>query len=358
MRISDCGKLEHPFRYPKSLSFNIAFTLLWLQNMPTLSFEKTGYLFIESLLHPATGLAASREGECYTTVYKNALTAMALLHKGNGVAAEKIFEVFRKYYQSYRKHFHGFPRVWDSCTGLPEMTSIHWEGETAFLLLALNYYRQIAGSYGKYQELAQGLVSWLTHRANECEQLLADGVANMYAALAPWIDDPAIRQILNRLYACFFSEGQISSRDYEHVLEHIIRGALVFGDTSGFNYLPKFARSEIWDFEKITEITAYSALVTDPFINVEISAQLLLAAKIWQQECRLNFSHLQTELEKLKVPGRSNPRSVGLPYFVTERGFLQTSTLPIIQPTCYLLFYFWGFNPFAPGSNFARLPGT
>jgi hypothetical protein len=260
------------------------------------------------------------------------------------------------------------------------MTSTHWEGEAAFLLLALNYYRQVASSYGKYQDLAQGSASWLTHRATECEQLQADGVANMYAALAPWANVPAIRQSQNRLCTCFFSEEQISSRDYEHVLEHIIRGALVFGDTSGFNYLPKFARSEIWDLDKTTEIAAYSAFVTDPFINIEISAQLLLAAKIWQPalplarqmalagrakapgssgpEYQLDLSHLYSELEKLQVSGRSNPQFAGLPYFVTERGFPQASTLPIIQPTCYLLFYFWGFNPFAPGSKFVMLPGT
>lgn len=324
--------------------------------MRNLPFEKSGYLFIESLLHPATGLAASREGECYTTVYNNALAAMALLHEGNGVAVEKIFEVFRKYYQAYRNHFHGFPRVWNPSAGVPEMTSIHWEGETAFLLLALNYYQQVAGTYGKFQDLAQGLMSWLTQRANECEQLQADGVANMYAALAPWADDPAIRQSLNRLCTCFFSEGQIPSRDYEHVLEHIIRGALVFGDTSGFKYLPKFARSEIWALDKTVEISAYSVFVTDPFINLEMGAQLLLAAKIWQPECQLDHSHLHPELEKLRLPGRSNPQSVGLPSFVTERGFPQASTLPIIQPTCYLLFYFWGFNPFAPGKRFAMLP--
>ncbi|MGH7453537.1 MAG: hypothetical protein ACRENG_19465, partial [bacterium] len=191
-----------------------------------------------------------------------------------------------------------------------------------------------------------------------CEQLQADGVANMYAALAPWADVPAIRQGLNRLCICFFSEGQISSRDYEHVLEHVIRGALVFGDTSGFKYLLNFSRSEIWHFDETVEIDAYSAFLTDPFINVEMSAQLLLAAKIWQPECQLDCSHLHPELEKLQVPGKINPQSAGLPYFVTERGFPQASTLPIVQPTCYLLFYFWEFNPFAPGSKFVMLPGT
>jgi len=321
--------------------------------MESLSFDKAGYLFIESLLHPATGLAASREGECYTTVYKNALAAMALLHEGNHVAAERIFEVFRKYYQTNRDNFQGLPRVWDACTGLPDAKSIHWEGESAFLLLALNYYRQVTGGYGKYQDFVQGLTMWLVQRANTCEQLLADGIANMYAALQPFASDPAIQTCLNRLRACFFAEGKISSRDYEQVLEHIVRGALVFGDTSGFKHIPNFARSETWALNRATEIAAFSAFATDRFINVEISAQLLLAAKIRQPEAQLAFSDLGAELEKLRLPGKANPQSAGLPYFVTERGFERAHALPIIQPTCYLLFYFWGFNPFAPGRKCA-----
>jgi len=315
---------------------------------------KAGYLFIASLLHPATGLAASREGECYTTVYKNALAAMALLHEGNRLAAERIFEPFRKYYQTNRDNFHGLPRVWDACTGLPDTTSIAWEGENAFLLLALNYYRQVTGGYGKFQDFAQGLMRWLAQRANACEQLLADGIANMYAALQPFAGDAAIQKSLNKLCACFFAEGKISSRDYEQVLEHIVRGALVFGDTSGFKHIPNFARSETWAFDQTTAIAAYSAFATDQFINVEISAQLLLAAKIWQAELPLDLPQLQRDLEKLKVPGKSNLQSAGLPYFVTERGFAQAHALPIIQPTCYLLFYFWGFNPFSPGKKFAE----
>ena len=316
--------------------------------MATLPFDKAAYLFIASLLHPATGLAASREGECYTTVYKNALAAMALLHEGNRLAAERIFEVFRKYSQTNRNNFQGLPRVWDPCTGLPDTTSIAWEGENAFLMLALNYYRQISGGYGKYQDFVQGLTKWLAQRANACEQLLADGIANMYAALQPFAGDPGIQPCLNRLCACFFAEGKISSRDYEQVLEHIVRGALVFGDTSGFKHIPNFARSETWALNQATEIAAFSAFATDRFINVEISAQLLLAAKIRQPEMPFNLFHLQVELEKLRVSGKSDSSSAGLPYFLTERGFAQAHALPIIQPTCYFLFYYWEFNPFAP----------
>jgi hypothetical protein len=213
--------------------------------MATLPFEKSGYLFIESLVNPNTGLVASYEGECYTTTHKNSLAAMAMLHESNRTAAERIFDVFARYYHTQRHGFHGLPKDWEVCAGLPDTTSIHWEGEAAFLLLALNYYREITGGHGKYQDLAAGLTSWLMQRACECEHLVAEGVANTYAA---------------------------------------------------FENLASFRRSEIWTFDHATEITAYSAYTEEQFINVEVSAQLLLAWKIWQSDLQLDLTPLLAEL--------------------------------------------------------------
>ncbi|MDZ7310598.1 MAG: hypothetical protein ONB45_04835 [candidate division KSB1 bacterium] len=327
--------------------------------MENLPFERSGYLFVESLIHPATGLAASREGECATTVYTNALAAMVFLHEGNRPAAEKIFEIFKKYYYTQQRNFHGLPQVWDPCSGLPDTFSVHWEGETAFLLLALNYYRQVTGSYEPYQDLAQGLAVWLAQRANMCEQLVAEGVANMYAALLPFADDPMIEKSTDRLRACFFSKGQISSAEYAHCLEHVVRGALIFGDTTGFRQIPGFARSETWDFDHTTRVSAFSAYKDEQSINVELSAQLLLMARIWQPDLPFDLTSLRGELEKLRLRGKSQPSSIGLPYFVAERGFENACALPIIQPTSYLLFCYWDFNPFAPGKKCAaELPHT
>jgi hypothetical protein len=131
-------------------------------------------------------------------------------------------------------------------------------------------------------------------------------------------------------------------------LNHTVRGALVFGDTTGFKYVKNFAQSETWCVVNTKRIEAYRADKSEQFINVEISAQLLLTWKIWQSDLKPDLSNLRAELKKPLLRGMSNPRSLGLPYTVNEPVFTGACSLPIIDSTCYLLFYYWKFNPFAP----------
>lgn len=320
-------------------------------NEPEITTEERLYLFIKSLINPNTGLVASREGECFTTVYKNSLAAMALIREGNITAAERVFAVFQTYYKNQGNNFQGFPKDWDPCTGSPLPPFNYWEGDNAFLLLSLNYYNHYTGNFGNYQDVAQGLSLWLSQRIDSCDRIIAEGVANMYAALVPFAGDCTIQQSLIKLRNCFFA-----SVDYPNVLDHTVRGSLVFCDTAGFNYVNNFFRSEIWANDGSTKIEAYSAFTGDQFINIEISAQLLLAWKIWKSELQFDLSALQNELEKLLLQGTNDPKSMGLPYFVTDRDFPQAYSLPIIDPTCYLLFYYSNFNPFAPYKKYAHEP--
>lgn len=317
--------------------------------MQTLSFEKSGYLFIESLLNPNTGLAASSADEDRTTVYTNAVAAFVLIHEANLTAAERIFDVFQKYYHANRDNFQGFPQSWNSRTGGPDPTSIHWEKDAAFLLLALNYFGLVSSKIRKYRHLVYGLVSWLTTRSKLCELIVAEGVADMYAALTPFAKKRVVRQVIPRLRQCFFSKGQISSSDYEHNLNHIVRGALVFDDASGLAHLHNFARTETWKYDARTEITAYSALVGDSFINLEISAQVLLTWHFLPHKPARKRVELRTELEKLFLPLHDNPQARGLPYFVGNQNLGGAYDRPAMGPTCFLLFNYWRFNPFDPG---------
>ncbi len=70
---------------------------------------------------------------------------------------ERIFDLFQGYYNAQGNNFQGLPQVWCPLTGLPAPISDKWEGDNAFLLFALNYYNNITGSFGNYQELANGL---------------------------------------------------------------------------------------------------------------------------------------------------------------------------------------------------------
>jgi hypothetical protein len=303
--------------------------------------------YVTHLVHPETGLVSSREGECYTTVYKNALAAMVFIHEGNRKATEGIFNVYHNYFLTHANNFTGLPKDWNACTGAPDGLNF-WEGDSAFLLMALNYYRKSTGDSIKYISLSQNMVSWLLTRSDHCNEIVAEGVANMYAALKPFEYDPTVKSGLTKLRNCFFATGQTSSVSYPNVLDHTVRGSLVFGDETGFDYLPNFKRTETWTYNQ-QPVSAYSAFTGDTFINVEISAQLLLAATVVVRSGQVPV--LQTELEKLWLPGAGSTKSSGLPYFITNIGFDQSATLPIIDPTAYMLFLYWKWNPWSPGKK-------
>ncbi len=308
---------------------------------PTSPNEQRAVDFVTSLVNPSSGLVASRPGECFTTVYKNSLAAMVFLHQGNHHAAEAILDRFDEYLTKLSMMmnplpFRGFPKDWDACTGEPTNEN-YWEGDNAFLLLALNYHSSVSRNTTKYKQLRSELVSWLVQRSMVCETIVAEGTANMYAALIPHSSDPAVAQALTHLKACF--EATV---DYAQVLDHTVRGALVFNNLTGFDHVDKFQRTETWVYNNIP-IEAYSAFSGESFINVEISAQLSLTATLTDRGSRV--PKLRFELEKLWLT-QENGRQAGLPYFITNVGFDQSATLPIIDPTAYMLFGYWKFNPF------------
>ncbi len=308
----------------------------------TVPIQDAAYCFVSGLIHPTTGLVRSREGECYTTVYKNALAATAFIYKGNTAGAGRIFDFFQS---KLTTPFPGFRQAWNPCNGQPDNNSNYWEGDNAFILLALNYYAQKTGSYGKYSNLATTLKDWLTSRSSSCGNIVAEGVADMYAALVPFGNNWNNWQALSQLYRCFFD-----SKDYSSVLDHTVRGTLVFGDETGFNYVNNFKRTEVWQCNGNT-VQAYSAFASENFINVEISAQLSVAAKLWQHR-ETGLSTLRSEIEKLLLRSQQSVTCAGLPYFVRHRangGFPDDYSLPIVDPTAYLLYDYWYLNPFAPG---------
>lgn len=301
------------------------------------------YLFLKSLVMPS-GLVSRRKNECFVKLYELALAAIAFIHKGDRVLAENIFDVFQSYYVAHKAKFAGFPDGWDPCCGEPDENSDRWEGDNAFLLLALaHYHGKYAGRCGKYWSFVQGLKQWLTQRTASCEEIAAEGVADMYAAFMPFSGNKAVPPLLSKLHDCFFSSGHDSSYRYDLVLDHIVRGALVFGDASGFAYLKDFVRTEPWCLAPALKIKAFDAFsslalpLDSPHINVEISAQLLLTSKLMNHP--LSFDLLR-QLKKLVIDG-------GLPYNVgNSADFEQACALPTIASTFYLLSYYWNFNPF------------
>lgn len=309
----------------------------------TIPFPDAGDCFVQGLINPTSGLVASREGERFTNVCKNSLAAMSFIYEGDLDKAENIFNHFQNHLSV---PFLGFHQDWNPCTGEPYTDSDLWVGDNAFLLLALDYYAQVTGSYGGYSDLTNALKNWLTGKANSCDSIIAEGVADMYAALVPFGNNWDNWQTLSKLHRCFFN-----SVNYSGITDHTVRGALVFGDITGFEHLSNLERRGIWQCDESTEVRAYAASSSQDFINVGISAELLLAWEVWEQELSVDLSSLRSELEKLRLLSERTSMCSGLPYLVRHHDFDGDYSLPIIDSTVYLLYDYWGFNPFAPGQR-------
>ena len=300
------------------------------------------YNYVESLINPNTGLVKGADYDYeFTTVYKNALTAMAFIHENDLNLATGIFDFFNSRFDA--DSFEGFNKNWNPETG-DEMEEDHWEGDNAFLLLALNYYKIETESFGDYEEMVAGLRNWLIERYNE--EIVAEGVADMYAALKPFENSVAgLDTVLQALRESFYDHV-----DFENVLDHTMRAALVFSDLSGFDYIDNFERTEVWKYNGV-EVTAFAAFSGEDFINVEICAQILLAWKIWKSDLLIDLSYIEEELNKLWLLSESAPDIIayGMPYYLDEHAWTGCWDRAIIDPVCYMLFYYWEFNPMAPG---------
>ena len=329
--------------------------------------KKSGYLFIKSLVNDTHGLVDSTRANHLTTVYKNALAATAFTHQKDYELAEGVFSFFQNYYyDNYSpdpEMFPGFRQWWDSQTGLPDTSSDYWEGDNAFLLAALNYYRKETKDPDAFNVLGTALKDWLLKRGNHDPTwywdhgLNAEGLSDMYASLLPYRDESAdIPEILGKIKTGFFI-------DYngELVLDHLHRAALVFGYVNDFknqNLEENFKRSEVWQYDSSVTVTAYAAFESESFINLEISAQILNAWKIWRKDLDLDLSGLQKELEKTWLEDGDGG---GLPYLLSYvpgpggHGWDGCYEDPILDSTCYMIFTDWKFNLLAPGSQAAEL---
>ncbi|MFN8493183.1 MAG: hypothetical protein U0350_36605 [Caldilineaceae bacterium] len=315
------------------------------QNTATMTeTDEAIYCFIKGLIRPETGLVTSLEDEHFTTVYKNALAAMAFMHQGDLSDAKRIFDFFAS---RVSEPFGGFYQSWDPYSGQPDTNSERWAGDNAFLLLALNQYAGLVGS-SEYQDLTRHLREWLSAQADSCAAIHAEGAANSFAALAPAGSNRENWEVLTKLFRCFSADV-----NYAGVADHTVRGSLVFGDIRGFKQLDSFSVAEPWCVDPSKVVQAFADNnAPDRHINVEISAQLLLAGELWQQSLgSMQPSKLQSELEKLWLPSKSNATCRGLPYRVVDTQFTNACSQPIIDPTIYKLFTNWRFNPFAPQTS-------
>jgi len=303
--------------------------------------------FIESLIAP-TGLVQGRPNDDFTTAWKNALAAMVFLHEGNDSAARGIFDVFQSYQQSEGAAFRGVPQGWDAALAVPVAQgdqpdeNYYWVGDGGGLLRAVQYYGLSTGDSQRYASLETALKDWLAARADECGTIVAEGNANMYAALSAYASDAAMAPRLVQLRQCFYDDVQ-----FANIGDHTVRAALVFGDPSGFSQLGGLERTETWCGDGTTTVHAFAAFSGEAYINVDISTELLLTWKLWREQSARDLSFLEQEILQLELDVTGDSEARGLPYLVTPHQFPGACSVPILDTTAFMLFALWEWNPFS-----------
>ncbi len=106
----------------------------------------------------ANGLLESAENGNIVSLYDNALAAMVFMLNGNFTKAEKIFNFFNaRISTELTKGVGGFSQLRDK-EGVPN--NRRWMGDNAWLLIALNNYKNITGKT-TYDQLASEISKWL-----------------------------------------------------------------------------------------------------------------------------------------------------------------------------------------------------
>lgn len=315
---------------------------------PTEPQPQRGYVrFIESLIAPS-GLVQGRPKDNFTTTWKNALATMVFLHEGNVPAARGILDVFSGFQQTQGEAFRGVPQGWDAGSALPVAQGnqpdedYYWVGDGGGLLRAVQNYGLSTGDHRRYQSLEDALKGWLAARADSCATIVAEGNANMYAALSSYATDSAIAPRLVKLRQCFYDGVQ-----FDNVGDHTVRAALVFGDPSGFSHLHGLERTETWCVDGTTIVLAFAAFSGETYVNLDISAELLLAWKLWKERSPRDLAFLEPELLRMELGSAADPQGRGLPYLVTPHQFPGACSTPILDTTAFLLFALWEWNPFS-----------
>jgi hypothetical protein len=303
--------------------------------------------FLESLV-ASSGMVRSRPNDDFTTTWKNALAAMAFLHEGNAQAARGILDVFGAYEATQGAAFRGVPQGWDAAAAVPVAQGTqtdddyYWVGDGGGLLRAVQYYGLATGDRQRYQSLEDALKQWLVGRADSCGTIVAEGNANMYAALSAYAADTTIAPRLVQLRQCFYNGVQ-----FDNIGDHTVRAALVFGDPSGFSHLDGLERTETWCVDGRTTVHAFAAYTGEDYVNADISAELLLAWTLWKQQSGRDLAFLERQVQALELGGSSDPEARGLPYLVTPHQFTGACSTPIVDTTVFMLFALWEWNPFS-----------
>jgi hypothetical protein len=307
------------------------------------------------------GLLGNQEGDDFSGVYTCAVAAMCFIHEGDIKRAERIFDVFKRRYEA---EFDpgtpaGFHQFWSAATGVPHADTDRWAGDNAWLLIALNYYRQKVDRSG-YDSMRAGIARWLiglqdddggirsgfnktgpmTHKSTEAN-------LDCYAAL---VDYPEARaRILNWLTSKAWVPAQerfrMGSTVDESPLDATSWGIGALG-RAFTNLLPyteaHFVRTDVCDANGVN-VTGFTDFLGKRRVWFEGTGQMIVAYNVAGRHD--TAAKYLSEMERAMLSSEKFPGTAGLPCSSSDPSWDGATRKIFVPSQAWYLFGRWGFNP-------------
>lgn len=313
----------------------------------------------------ANGLLTSSEKTDYVSLYDNALAALAFMAEGEIEKAERVFDYFNERIDSeFVSNNGGFYQLRNSDGSNGRRT---WLGDNAWLLIALNNYRQITGNT-KYNELSVLLENWIRSLQDEDGGLwgginedgtqihkVTEGLLMAFNAVEGY--DDFHKGILNYLKQERWNLTEKllvawpENETHYYAMDLHSLGYLIFEE------FPEDVLSKAERY-KNTQVASFNGEVISGYcfdedkdvIWLEGTAQMALAFK--EANMANEANEFLSQLQKAQMNNSIHENSLGIPY-VTNAGTSYGSSLlwedapttPAISSSIWYLFNILSFNP-------------
>jgi len=316
------------------------------------------------------GILGNQEGETFSATYPNALAAICFLHQGDVDHAEKIFRFFQEHYEEcFSTQPGGFYQFWDTASGEGHKDSDRWIGDNAWLLIALNYYRQRTGKQD-FDGMREGMARWLIglqdadggiksgfNKNGLMDSKSTEGNLDCYAAL---VEHPAerakVRKFLeSQMWISAEKRFKMGSTCPDPAMDTSAWGV----QSLGLEYAPTlnfaekaFLRTCVAKASGNT-ITAYSDFRDKDRIWLEGSGEMAVAWHVAGKHERARRT--LCELEKASIPSKEFRDAAGIPCHTNNPAWETGADKIFIPSQAWFLFAAWEFNPMNPEQKVVKV---
>ena len=335
-----------------------------------LSYDQHTYHWVGQMQYPS-GLMESADNTEFVSLYDNALSAMVFTALGDYDKAEKIFDYFNGQIDSELLSGPGGFHQFRDING--ENKRRIWLGDNAWLLIALNNYRNYTGN-NKYDRLADELEGWIRSLQDEDGGIwggynedgsqihkVTEGIITAYNAVKGY--DDFHRGILKYLKTERWNhEDNLlvawpDNEDYYYALDLHSLGYMIFEDFPSMS-LAKADRYLTQHIATMTgsNVVGYCFDEDKDVVWLEGTAQMALAFQEAGMESQaFDFMH---SLGKYAVRTGKSFTTAGLPY-TTNQGtnygemplWDHADLQPALSSSIWYLFNILEFHPLALGKN-------